>query len=77
MNIFRLFKAKMDENMLQNALNCTIKKKIIGEACPRIPLANAWLRHALKVALRLATRPAPQKVGPPCQILHTPMDYYH
>ena len=43
----------------------TIKKN--GEACPRTPLTNAWLRHA-----------PPQKklVGPPWQILHTPMTYY-
>ena len=32
--------------MLQNAPNCTIQKKFGGEACPRTPLANAWLRHA-------------------------------
>ena len=32
--------------MLENAPNCTIQKKFFGEACPRTPLANAWLRHA-------------------------------
>ena len=32
--------------MLQNAPNCTIQKNFFGEACPRTPLANAWLRHA-------------------------------
>ena len=32
--------------MLQNAPNCTIQKYFFGEACPRTPLANAWLRHA-------------------------------
>ena len=30
----------------QNAPNCTIQKILFGEACPRTPLANAWLRHA-------------------------------
>ena len=42
-------------------------KFFFGEACPRTPLANAWLRHASQ---------ASQKVGPPWQILHTPMDNY-
>ena len=51
--------------MLQNAPNCTIKTNILGEACPRTPLANAWLRHASQAASRHAIRPAPQKVGPP------------
>ena len=32
--------------MLQNAPNCTIQKIFFREACPRTPLANAWLRHA-------------------------------
>ena len=31
--------------MLQNAPNCTIKF-FFREACPRTPLANAWLRLA-------------------------------
>ena len=39
-------KVKIYENMLQNAPNCTIQKNVFGEACPRTPLANAWLRHA-------------------------------
>ena len=32
--------------MLQNAPNCTILKRIFGEASPRTPIANAWIRHA-------------------------------
>ena len=40
--------------MLQNAPNCTIQKKIFGEACPRTPLANAWLHH-------VSQAPTPQK----------------
>ena len=32
--------------MLQNAPNCTIQKIFFDEACPRTPLANAWLRQA-------------------------------
>ena len=51
--------------MLQNAPNCTIQKIFLEEACPRTPLANAWLRHSSQVASRHATRPAPKKVGPP------------
>ena len=77
MNTFRLFfKVKMYDNMLQNAPNCTIKTNILGEACRRTPLANAWLRHASQAASRHAIRPAPQKVGPPWQILHTPIRPY-
>ena len=46
MNIFRLFlKQKTYENMLQNAPNCTIQNFFLGEACPRTPLANVWLRY--------------------------------
>ena len=32
--------------MLQNAPDCTIQNINFGEACPRTPLANAWIRHA-------------------------------
>ena len=39
-------KEKNYENMLQNAPDCTIQNFFFGEACPRIPLANAWLRKA-------------------------------
>ena len=53
------------ENMLQNALNCTIKTFFSGETCPRTPLANAWLQA-----------PPPNNSCPPWQILHTPMNYY-
>ena len=38
-------KVKMYENMLQNVPICTIKH-FFREACPRTPLAKAWLRHA-------------------------------
>ena len=34
------------------------------EACPRTPLANAWLRHTSQAASRYATRPAPRKGSP-------------
>ena len=56
--------------MLQYAPNCTIQKKDFGEACPRTPLANAWQHHASQAPLKKKI------VGPPCQILHTPMNYY-
>ena len=41
-----------------NAPNCTILKKFLGGACPRTPLAKAWLRHALHGAKHLQI-PAP------------------
>ena len=34
--------------MLQNAPNCTIKKKNYWGSIPPNPLANAWLRQPLK-----------------------------
>ena len=38
MNIFRLFQSKkFYENMLQNASNCTIKKKVSGKYAPELP----------------------------------------
>ena len=37
--------------MLQNAPNCTIQNIFSGEACPRTPLANAWIRHASQAPL--------------------------
>ena len=43
--------------MLQNAPNCTIKF-FFGEACPRTPLANAWLCHASQA-------PPPNNSWPP------------
>ena len=46
--------------MLQNAPNCTIQKTIFGEACPRTPPANAWLRHASQ-----APPPPKKKSWPP------------
>ena len=66
-------KEKNYENMLQNAPDCTIQNFFFGEACPRIPLANAWLRKASQ-----APPPPPKRKigGPPWQILHTPMNYY-
>ena len=51
--------------MLQNAPICTIQKNFLGGACPRTPLANAWLvRHVSQAASRHATRPAPKKLAP-------------
>ena len=41
-----LLKVKVYGNMLQKRTKLHQKKKIfLGEACPRTPLANAWLRH--------------------------------
>ena len=35
----------------------TIFKNFLGGACPRTPLANAWLRHALNGVKRHANTP--------------------
>ena len=52
MNIFTIFFfTKFEQNILQNAPNCTIFKNFLGGAYPRTPLANAWLCHALHMAL--------------------------
>ena len=41
MVIFKKYlKTKSDQNVHQNAPNCTILKKILGGACPRTPLAK-------------------------------------
>ena len=41
MVIFEYFlKTKSDQNIHQNAPNCTILKKILGGACPRTSLAK-------------------------------------
>ena len=43
--------------------NCTILKKFLGGTCPRTPLTNAWLRHALHGASRHANTPIfPEKI---------------
>ena len=77
MNIFRLFKVKKLRKYAPKRTRLYHSKNVLGEACPRTTLANAWLRLARsQAALRHATRSGPQKVAPPLQILHTPMDYY-
>ena len=74
MNIFRLFlKKKNNENMLHNAPNCTIQKSLWVKHAPEPPSKRLII---VVHALRHTTCSAPQKVGPPWQILHTPMDYY-
>ena len=41
MVIFGIFlKTKSDQNIHQNAPNCTILKNFLGGACPRTPLAK-------------------------------------
>ena len=44
MNIFTIFFYKI---LAKYSSKRTIKKKILGGAYPRTPLANAWLRHTL------------------------------
>ena len=39
-NLKKKFKTKSDQNIHQNAPNCTILKNFLGGACPRIPLPN-------------------------------------
>ena len=67
MVIFRNFlKTKSDQNIHQNAPNCTILKSFIGGTCPRTPLPK-----------RMASRHANFQIwkkkflAPPCQILGT------
>ena len=72
MLIFEIFlKTKCDQNIHQNAPNCTILKKFFGGACPRTPLAK---RMALPCA---ACRKFPNlkknSCPPPYQILGTPL----
>ena len=69
MNIF----TKFYQNILQNAPNCTILKNFLRGM---LPLANAWLRHALHGALRHANTPTfTKKFEPPPrnEILNTPL----
>ena len=70
-DIFRLFESKKFMKICSKTHQIAPFKKNFGEACPRTPLANAWLRHASH-----ATPPPKKIVGPPCQILHMPMNYY-
>ena len=57
--------------MLQNAPDCTIPKTILGKHAPEPPSKRLATPH-------VATPPPKKKkiVGPPWQILHTPMNYY-
>ena len=58
MNIFTIILLQnFSKNILQNAPNCTIFKNFLGGTCPRTPVANAWLRHALHGASRHANTP--------------------
>ena len=52
--------------MLQNESNCTIQFFFLGDACPRSPLANAWLRHASQAASP-CNSPSLQKSWPPLE----------
>ena len=65
MNIFRLFESKKNMKICSKTHHSNFFWG--GGRMHRIPLANAWLRHASQ---------APKKVGHLWQILHTPMDYY-
>ena len=50
MNIVKKkFWTKLQQNILQNASNCTILKNFLGGACPRSPIANAWLCHVQQI----------------------------
>ena len=67
MNIFRLFEGQKIMKICSKTHQVAPFKNIFSEKHAPNPLANAWLRHASQ---------APQKIGPPWQILHTPIDYY-
>ena len=58
---------KSDQNIHQNAPNCTILKKFLGWACPRTPLAKRMA--SLCAACRFATCKFPNLkkkfLGPP------------
>ena len=72
-DIFRRFESKKFMKICSKTHQIAPIKFFFGEACPWTPLANAWLYHASQA-------PPPTKqneiVGPPWQILHTPMNYY-
>ena len=62
-------KVKKFEKMLQNTPDCTIQKKNSGKHAPEPPNKRS----------RASQAPPPTKkklVGPPWQILHTPMNCY-
>ena len=69
MTFLDFLKVKNYENMLQNATNCTNKTFFSGSVPSNPP--------SKRVATpRVTSSPPPQIiVGPPWQILHTPMNY--
>ena len=51
-----------DKILAKYSLKRTKFKNFLGGACPRTPLANTWLRHALHGTLRHANTPTfPEK----------------
>ena len=67
-------KTKSDQNVHQNAPNCTILKNFLGAACPQTPPSKA---HGLGAACRETTCKFPNLTKdhswPSCQILATPL----
>ena len=58
MNIFTFFFYKiLAKKNLQNVPSCIIFFNFLGGVCPRTPLANVWLCHALHDASRHANTP--------------------
>ena len=70
-DIFRLFESKNLWKYAPKRTRLHHSKFFWGGTMPQTPLANAWLRRALQ-----AHPPTKKIVGPPWQILHTPMNYY-
>ena len=62
MTIFTLFLYKILAKYSPKRTKLHHFKKILGGACPRNPLANAWLCHALHSASRHANTPTITKI---------------
>ena len=63
MNILIFFSSKKFMKICSKTHQIAPSKKFPWEACPRTPLANAWLRHASKAASRHANSPSPPKIS--------------
>ena len=70
-NFFNFLKTKCDQNIHQNAPNCTVLKIFLGGACLRNPLAKrkAHDMQISKSKKKISWNPPP----PPCQVLGTPL----
>ena len=67
MTFLDFLKVKNYENMFQNARSCTIKFFFSGKHAPEPP--------SKRVATPRVARSPLKNCWPPCQILHTPINY--